>query len=415
LARIEWVIEELQAIVDDLAAELGSGVAIDNRQLKLVVHSVHQGHIDPVRRQSILLRQPSAEAMEWVRSHNIANATGAIRIAGSPALKAVERVCVPIRCENLLLGFLWLTDRDGTITDQDLPRCERAAEAAARLLFRQRMLQQGVRSHGRALLRDLLFGDPGARQESATLLLEEGLVLDGPIVVLVADAGRNGSAANEELWLEQMFDMAHRALPPHSMIDMALPDHGVILLAVGALESGDGGAERAAKQFHAALLQAAARTSRPESSVLVAYGRAFESLQHARVSYEQARSAARVAGSVPSFDGIVGWDELGVYQTLAQLPPDAIEDPGSRVRPLCEVPELLRTIEVYLDRAGDVKATASELSLHRASLYYRLQKIEELLGVDLKNGEDRLMLHLGIKLLRLAGLHPDQEPTEQPQ
>jgi DNA-binding PucR family transcriptional regulator len=64
---------------------------------------------------------------------------------------------------------------------------------------------------------------------------------------------------------------------------------------------------------------------------------------------------------------------------------------------------LLKTLETYLDLAGSVVETARALRLHRTSLYYRLQRVEELAGTDLKNGDERLSLHLSIKLARLAG------------
>jgi DNA-binding PucR family transcriptional regulator len=72
---------------------------------------------------------------------------------------------------------------------------------------------------------------------------------------------------------------------------------------------------------------------------------------------------------------------------------------------------LAETLERYLDLASDAKAAAASLSLHRASLYYRLHKIEELTGVTLKDGEQRLALHLGLKLARLAGLRPETVPS----
>ena len=46
--------------------------------------------------------------------------------------------------------------------------------------------------------------------------------------------------------------------------------------------------------------------------------------------------------------------------------------------------------------------TAEALNLHRATLYYRLQRIEEITGARLKVGEDRLALHLGLRLARLT-------------
>ena len=63
---------------------------------------------------------------------------------------------------------------------------------------------------------------------------------------------------------------------------------------------------------------------------------------------------------------------------------------------------LLDTLETYLDLGGDAGRTAGRLRLHRTSLYYRLGRIAELLGVDLDDGLTRLELHLALKSRRLA-------------
>ena len=67
---------------------------------------------------------------------------------------------------------------------------------------------------------------------------------------------------------------------------------------------------------------------------------------------------------------------------------------------------VVSTLETYLDLAGDAKATAEYLHLHRGTLYYRLDKAQRLAGIDVHNGYDRLAVHLGLKLARLAGAAP---------
>jgi DNA-binding PucR family transcriptional regulator len=64
---------------------------------------------------------------------------------------------------------------------------------------------------------------------------------------------------------------------------------------------------------------------------------------------------------------------------------------------------LLETLEAYLDLAGNIHATAERLRLHRTTLYYRLQRVERLAETDLKDGNERLCLHLALKLGRLNG------------
>ncbi len=50
------------------------------------------------------------------------------------------------------------------------------------------------------------------------------------------------------------------------------------------------------------------------------------------------------------------------------------------------------------DAAGNVQHAAEELSVHRQTVYYRLQHIEAITGLQLARGEDRLLLHLGLRL-----------------
>ena len=63
--------------------------------------------------------------------------------------------------------------------------------------------------------------------------------------------------------------------------------------------------------------------------------------------------------------------------------------------------ELARTAEIYLDCAGQAARTAAELGIHRQTLYYRLSRVEKLTGLDLDDGEDRLLLHMALKGARL--------------
>lgn len=119
--------------------------------------------------------------------------------------------------------------------------------------------------------------------------------------------------------------------------------------------------------------------------------------------------ASRVAEHAP----VAGWEEIGPYRVLVEIPADAhagdLLHPGlPRLFDLQSNESLVTTLECYLDNACDTKSTAEALFLHRASLYYRLQRIEELTGASLKSGSDRLALHLGLKLARLLGVHPAQ-------
>ncbi len=76
-----------------------------------------------------------------------------------------------------------------------------------------------------------------------------------------------------------------------------------------------------------------------------------------------------------------------------------------RHRPLLDAGhhEVVAALASYLEHAGNARAAAAALHLHRATLYHRLRRVERLCGVDLTLGEDRLRIHIALRMLRLAG------------
>ena len=63
---------------------------------------------------------------------------------------------------------------------------------------------------------------------------------------------------------------------------------------------------------------------------------------------------------------------------------------------------LLRTLEEFLRRHGNISATSEALFVHQNTLRQRLRRIQELSGIDLRR-DDWLMLEIALKLVRLEG------------
>ncbi|MER6135841.1 helix-turn-helix domain-containing protein [Streptomyces sp. NPDC001815] len=118
-------------------------------------------------------------------------------------------------------------------------------------------------------------------------------------------------------------------------------------------------------------------------------------------AWQEASAAARAALAEPRLGPLAHWSSIGPYRLLSALPPAASHDPA--VRPLLAPAhrELARTAEVFLDCAGQAGRTAAELGIHRQTLYYRLSRVEQLTGLDLDDGEARLLLHMALKAQRL--------------
>jgi DNA-binding PucR family transcriptional regulator len=118
-------------------------------------------------------------------------------------------------------------------------------------------------------------------------------------------------------------------------------------------------------------------------------------------AWQEASAAARAVLAEPRLGPVAEWASIGPFRLLTSLPPEAAHDPAVRTLLAPAHRELARTAEVFLDRAGQAGRTAAELGIHRQTLYYRLSRVEQLTGLDLDDGEDRLLLHMALKGARL--------------
>ncbi len=399
----EWerVASDLQLLVDQVSSRIGAAAVLEDHEQRTIVHSSQAGRIDSVRRDSILHRTTSPELMAWFRSFGITTCRDIVRIPANPTLEILPRVCAPVRYRGRLLGFLWLIDADESFSTAELGVVEKASEHAALLLYEERLAERLV---GQALTH-LLSPSEELREAAAMQLVDQSLARDGePTVVVVvqpfADTADLRIAIDEAL-----FDVAWGA-PPGSLLRLTQADHGVLLVQLADVAD-DKIAEVLAHACRERLERRVAGALAGGARVVATMGDPQTDLTKVVTSYRQARQAMRVASTIPQMGDVVRWRDLGVFRALVQLPNR--EAVASAIDP--RVSALLRsgddalvaTLETYLDLACDARATASHLHLHRGTLYYRLEKTARLTGIDMSNGYDRLSVHLGLKLARLAG------------
>ncbi|MEU8568730.1 helix-turn-helix domain-containing protein, partial [Streptomyces pathocidini] len=115
----------------------------------------------------------------------------------------------------------------------------------------------------------------------------------------------------------------------------------------------------------------------------------------------EAVAAARAARADARLGPVAEWSSIGPYRTLTALSPGGAPDPAAAPLLRPAQAQLARTAEVFLDCAGQAGRAAAELGIHRQTLYYRLSRVEKLTGLDLDEGEDRLLLHMALKAARL--------------
>lgn len=390
---------EVQLLVDSLAERLRRPVGVDDRRFRAIAYSSHGDEIDAVRRSSILGRRAPDAVMLWLESLGLMQARDIVHVPGNPGLGMVARVSVPVRFHDRLLGFLWLLEHERPLSSDDLTMARHAAEELAHELHRERQQSDEERRLEAAWVRQAV-GATSSRPAPSP----PGIAPEAHYAVLVIDvACASGFVpAGVAVRLTEAVDRLRRSVGPrHQMAAVADSGATIVLSVAGA----------AALERHAAALLAAADAELADLagvSVVVGVGDLLTTIAELPLGARQARSAARLGRSMPDLGRLVLWSDLGVMRLLAELigdrsPATLIPAPVRRLLDDPDGASFVLTLEAYLGHGGDVAAAAADLHVHRSSLYSRLRRIEEVAGVAVRSGADRLELHLGIHLLRMGG------------
>ncbi|MCX4521464.1 helix-turn-helix domain-containing protein [Streptomyces anulatus] len=379
---------DYQELVDEISALLDAPATLENRDFGLVAFGAHDSDddsaMDPVRTRSILTRRSTPAVRAWFEGFGITRATGPVRIPAAPEAGVFrDRICLPVRHRGVVLGYVWLLDADPGPTDEQLTA---AMEVAARI---GALLSDEARA-GTDLSREfgaVLTAGPGRQRDTAVAALGEALGQDA--------------------------EGLHTVVCVTPWVDDTPSVRGVASAAALATVAAPGGAGplslaalvrlRAPDRLDPAL--SAADRLRTGAGPAAAGGIATprRGLDELTVSWREATAAARAARAEPGLGPVARWSAIGPYRLLTALPGTG-DDPGDpAVAPLLTPPhrELAHTAEVFLDRAGQAGRTAAALGIHRQTLYYRLSRIQQITGLDLNDGEDRLLLHMAVKRARL--------------
>lgn len=402
---------DYQDLVDEISELLGAPATLENRDFELIAFGAYDSEgdldpsaLDPVRTRSILTRRSTATVRTWFEGFGITRASGPVRIPPTPEAGVYRgRICLPVRHRGVVLGYVWLLDSEPGPTARQL-------DAAMRVAARIGALLADEAQHGADLSRELravLTAEPGWQGDMAVAALRTALGSRGEGPYAVVCVAPWPSADPD--------DGPSARTVPHATALCSLPwgasaQSLAVLVRLRAADTPTPATSAAARLLERARGveggsgdgdTGAGHGSSASGTVVAGVAAARVGLAELASAWQEASAAARAALAEPGFGPVAEWARIGPYRLLTALPPRTAHDPA--VRPLLSPAhrELARTAEVYLDCAGQAGRTAASLGIHRQTLYYRLSRVEQLTGLDLDDGEDRLLLHMALKGARL--------------
>ncbi|MFF3910104.1 PucR family transcriptional regulator [Streptomyces sp. NPDC001848] len=407
--RVRVGSDALQELVEELAVRLQRSVVIDDPLVRLICSSQHFGDEDPVRIRSLLQGRADAGIIRYVLDQGVARWSKPGFIEGRDDLGLLTRYCVPLRERGELLGLLMVVAPQGALTREETDTVARAVPAITAQLRADELAADVEKLDMRETLLSLFGTSEATRATARQQILDGGLLPDAPYAVVnVVQVSRSPEPPGQvEIALRGALERFHHTRSADGV--MAVARDGAVLLQVSDRPLRTRELEDQATEVREALATYLDASAAP----VIGIGGAQDGLAASWASHAQALVAARAARRLPHLKGIGVWESLGELAVLLQVPDDVLS-PMLLPRPLrllLESPggqKLEETLRCFLEHAGSIPRTAEALQIHRTSLYYRLRQIQEVTGLDLDSGGDRLVLHLGLRIRELLEAQADQ-------
>jgi hypothetical protein len=311
-----------------------------------------------------------------------------------------------------------------------------------------------VRAPGRAsenaaadFLRAILARELGGSEELLARGRELSLELQDGASMIVARA--HPQAPTEDGWRSRVRAVAERgarAVVSRSIAALTEREGGVQSPSAGAASAGRGrtpgpegwvglgggaagaevlllvpGGEEAVAARAAESVLRELQAGLPGCTFAVGRSRIAEKPSDLSRAASEALLAANVAEGGAQ-EGALAFEQTGAYRlllsTMSDNPRELQRFYAETVEPLVAYDEqyeteLVRTLETFLDADGNVAGTAQRLFTHRHTIYYRLERVRELSGLDVGSSDGREKLSLGLKAMRVLGIAHTGGPASE--
>ena len=306
------------------------------------------------------------------------------RLAASvTATRVGDRLTTLVRPRAETLGVLSLVVADAVVTDDDLFALGYCSTMLGLELSHQRHVAEIELSVRREFVNDLLAGidEEGAYARAEAL----GHDLRRPhyVVVVHGPAGDSGLAV-----------AAGQAASALHMNCLQGRHSGLAVLLID---------DRPDPQRLHRLISQMTGTS----SVVIGIGSRCDVPADFPQSFAEARRAVNIRLHSATPAGASAYDELGFYRLVdAAHRAGTVEDfIAEWLGALLEYDtskhsQLVATLSEYLERGGNYDESAAALHIHRSTLRYRLARVGELTGYDLRNIDTRFNLHAATRAWR---------------
>ena len=317
-------------------------------------------------------------------------------------VSGVARLVAPIIAKSLGRGYLSIIGRESDLDEIDQLVCEHGAAACALEMAKQKAVNETEKRLRGTFLDRLLLGDVSLQEAIRQGERFNHNMTQTHVAFVLSWRGENQPSLRR---LETIVNAIIARQQAAALVWMREREGEVVVFHATDFEDPIDHSLALSEAFSEEI-----NRQYPLNRVAIGLGQVAREVNVWRSSYRDAvqakELAERLQTDIPLFIG-----DLGVYQLILSL------SDRDKLADFCELTlgtlseydmrqnaDLIRTLEAFFNCHGNLSQTAESLIVHRNTLLYRMNRINEIAGIDLNRPETRLALHLALTIRRLLTL-----------
>lgn len=332
------------------------------------------------------------------------------------SLNGIETPCIvtPILLDDELYGSITCWQTGHEIREQDFMILDRVIPLLAMEFLKVKTKIDVEQTFKDDFLADILLGEVKDKEAAMIKAQKFGWDLTKDYQVVAIDFNAASLAENHgndavllQEWKRKLLrraDHIFTAGHPRTIVGLR-KDTIAVLLPADLKTEGHTGSRKERTVAVVETLRRRLQQEYADMTFTAGVGRFGRGIEGIHSGYLEAEKAVRLGKLVWGEDGTVHFDDLGVYRILGQF-----HDRGEleavyseTIGTLAEYDDttqshLVETLAEYFRNNCALAETADKLFIHANTLKYRLQKIEQLTGCSIHDAEQRLRLHIGLKI-----------------
>jgi len=308
-----------------------------------------------------------------------------------------------LKVEKRVAGYLSLVDKHEPLDDFDRMVLTYGADVCAIELAKNRAIAFAVEQARGDWVQMWLSGTPADDDLLTTRAQQAGFDTSCSYMVAVF---RAATRSGTPLPLESLISLVRDDMLRRQM-NGAVGQYVDVIVAIYPIENATQTA-RVRRMVEEVRDQLTTRS--PSGLVGAGISRPVTGLAALREAYREAKDAVSIANELGEKEDTTFYGDLKLFQLLLALKERnldhlrrfyqetlglLVEHDGRKQG------DLIRTLNGFFEANGNLAKAAQDLDVHRNTLVYRLERISELTEMNLDDSDNRLILHLALKIQRV--------------